>query len=138
VSEYQYYEFLAIDRPLSERELEEVRALSTRADISPTSFANEYHWGDFRGDTTKLTEELYDAHLYFANWGSRRLLLRLPAALLPAASATPYCMEESLSAWTRSGHTLLDFELSSEDGGEWEFETSLTLSAFVGLRRPAC
>ncbi|MGH8906743.1 MAG: hypothetical protein ACRD0K_09550 [Egibacteraceae bacterium] len=35
VSEYQYYEFLAIDRPLDDRQLSELRALSTRARISP-------------------------------------------------------------------------------------------------------
>lgn len=134
VSEYQYYEFLAVDRPLSAPELEQVRALSTRAQITATSFTNEYHWGDFRGDPAKLTEQLYDAHLYFANWGSRRLLLRLPASLLSVESVTPYCMDESLSAWTRSGHTLLDFSLASEGGDEWDFDSSYTLSAFVGLR----
>ncbi|MBT2456919.1 hypothetical protein [Streptomyces sp. ISL-86] len=134
MSVYQYYEFLAVDRPLSEDELAQVRALSTRAHITATSFSNEYHWGDFRGDTTKMVEQLYDAHLYYANWGSRRLVLRLPAALLPAKAATPYALEESLSVWTRSGHTLLDFQLSSEDGGEWDFESSFSLSAFVGLR----
>ncbi|WP_046776157.1 hypothetical protein [Streptomyces yangpuensis] len=134
MSEYQYYEFLAIDRPLDEGELAQVRALSTRAHITPTSFTNEYHWGDFRGDTTKLVEQLYDAHLYYANWGSRRLVLRLPAALLSAKAAAPYALEESLSVWTCSGHTLLDFSLSSEDGGEWDFESEFSLSAFVGLR----
>ncbi|TJZ98828.1 hypothetical protein [Actinacidiphila oryziradicis] len=134
MSEYQYYEFLAVDRPLTEEELRQVRALSTRADITPTRFVNEYHWGDFRGDTTKLVERLYDAHLYYANWGSRRLVLRLPGTVLPAKRAAPYAKEESLSVWTRSGHTLLDFSLSSDDGGEWDFETSYELSAFVGLR----
>ncbi|MEU6754916.1 hypothetical protein [Streptomyces sp. NPDC046685] len=134
MSEYQYYEFLAVDRPLDERELEQVRALSARAHITPTSFTNEYHWGDFRGDTTGLVERLYDAHLYYANWGSRRLVLRLPAGLLSAEAAAPYALEESLSVWTRSGHTLLDFSLSSEDGGEWDFESAFSLSALVGLR----
>ncbi|GAA3784247.1 hypothetical protein [Streptomyces chiangmaiensis] len=134
MSEYQYYEFLAVDRPLSEEELRQVRALSTRADITPTRFVNEYHWGDFRGDTTKLVEQFYDAHLYYANWGSRRLVLRLPAGVLPAKKAAQYAMEESLSVWTRSGHILLDFSLSSEDGEEWDFETSYALSTFVGLR----
>lgn len=134
MSEYQYYEFLAVDRPLNEQELEQVRALSTRAEITSTSFTNEYHWGNFRGDPVKLVEQLYDAHLYYANWGSRRLLLRLPVGLLKAEAAAPYCMDESLSARTRAGHTLLDFELSSDDGGEWDFETSFTLSSFVGLR----
>ena len=38
MSEYQYYEFLAIDRPLSEQEQAELRELSTRARISATSF----------------------------------------------------------------------------------------------------
>jgi hypothetical protein len=50
MSEYQYYEFAAIDRPLSKDEMAELRALSSRATISPTSFANEYHWGDLKGD----------------------------------------------------------------------------------------
>ncbi len=134
MSEYQYYEFLAVDRPLNSEQLEQVRALSTRASISPTRFVNEYHWGDFRGDTTALVEQFYDAHLYYANWGSRRLVLRLPATVLPAKKASAYALEESLSVWTRSGYTLLDFSLDCEDGGEWDFETSYELSSLIGLR----
>ena len=34
MSEYQYYEFRAIDRPLDEDERDELRALSTRAEIT--------------------------------------------------------------------------------------------------------
>jgi hypothetical protein len=134
VSEYQYYEFQAIDRPLTKDELEQVRALSSRARISTTHFVNEYHYGDFRGDERKLVEQLYDAHLYFANWGSRRLMLRLPTTLLPARSAEPYCAEDALACWTRNGHLLLDFTYSAEDGEEWDFETSFTLASFATLR----
>ena len=54
MSEYQYYEFLAIDRPLDDGEQAAVRALSTRAMISATSFVNEYHWGEFKGDPREL------------------------------------------------------------------------------------
>ena len=36
MSEYQYYEFQAIDRPLSERERRALRACSTRATITST------------------------------------------------------------------------------------------------------
>ncbi len=43
MSEYQYYEFLAIDRPLTSEEMADLRALSTRANITPVSFTNEYH-----------------------------------------------------------------------------------------------
>ncbi|MFI8437107.1 hypothetical protein ACIGJO_25890 [Streptomyces sp. NPDC079020] len=134
MSEYQYYEFQAIDRPLTKDELEQVRALSSRARISATHFVNEYHYGNFRGDERKLVEQLYDAHLYFANWGSRRLMLRLPTTLLPARSAEPYCVEDALTCWTRNGHLLLDFACSAEDGGEWDFETPFTLASFTTLR----
>jgi hypothetical protein len=54
VSEYQYYEFLAVDRPLDAKALAAVRALSTRARITPTSFVNTYQWGDFKGDPRAL------------------------------------------------------------------------------------
>ena len=50
MSEYQYYEFQAIDRPLTEQEMRELRAYSTRARITPTSFVNDYSWGNFKGD----------------------------------------------------------------------------------------
>jgi hypothetical protein len=42
MSEYQYYEFQAIDRPLTEKEMGELRSYSTRARITPTSFVNDY------------------------------------------------------------------------------------------------
>ncbi len=42
MSEYQYYEFLAIDRPLTEREMQEFRAVSSRAVIAATRFTNHY------------------------------------------------------------------------------------------------
>lgn len=38
MSEYQCYEFLAVDRPLDARQQDEVRALSTRARVNATSF----------------------------------------------------------------------------------------------------
>jgi hypothetical protein len=61
MSEYQYYEFLAIDRPLTANELDELRALSTRATITPVSFTNEYNWGDFKGNPDKLMQHLVKA-----------------------------------------------------------------------------
>ena len=46
MSEYQYYEFQAVDRPLTAKEMAELRSFSTRARITPTSFVNDYSWGD--------------------------------------------------------------------------------------------
>ena len=82
MSEYQYYEFQAIDRPLGEADRKALRDLSTRARITATSFTNSYEWSNFKGDPAKLMECWFDLHLYLANWGSRRLMVRLPARLL--------------------------------------------------------
>ena len=49
MSEYQYYQFQAIDRPLDERAMTALRAITSRATITPTSLVNVYHWGDFKG-----------------------------------------------------------------------------------------
>jgi hypothetical protein len=57
VSEYQYYEFLAVDRPLDAGQLDRLCALSTRAELTPTSLVNTYHWGDFKGKPRALMEE---------------------------------------------------------------------------------
>lgn len=78
MSEYQYYEFQAVDRPLTAGEQQELRALSTRARITATSFVNSYEWGDFKGSPSLLIERMFDLHLYLSNWGSRRFFLRLP------------------------------------------------------------
>jgi hypothetical protein len=50
MSEYQYYEFRAIDRPLDGEAQRALRAISSRARITATSFVNEYEWGDLKGD----------------------------------------------------------------------------------------
>jgi hypothetical protein len=67
VSEYQYHEFLALDEPLSEREQRELRAISSRATISSTRFANFYTFGDLKANPAGLLERYFDAHLYLSN-----------------------------------------------------------------------
>ena len=75
MSDNDNYEFLAIDRPLDKAAQQQLRALSSRARITATSFTNTYEWGDFKGHPDLLMEEWFDLHLYLANWGSRRLMI---------------------------------------------------------------
>lgn len=125
MSEYQYYEFLAIDRLLDPDQLREVRALSTRAEITPTSFVNVYHFGSFGSNPRRLMEEYYDAFLYSANWGTYRLMIRLPAALLDLATAQRYCGTDSASAWSHGGNVIVDWYRNFEDGDYWGGEGHL-------------
>jgi hypothetical protein len=50
MSEHQYYEFQAIDRPLDRTAQEALRSISSRARITATSFTKHYEWGDLKGD----------------------------------------------------------------------------------------
>jgi hypothetical protein len=135
VSEYQYYEFVAVDRPLDPEEQSAVRSLSTRARITDTSFVNEYEGGDFQGDPNQLMERYYDAHLYLANWGSRRVILRLPHELLSVETAARYCVDDQVTAWQSGDHLILDLTSEDEDAdGSWDFEPEGTLSAIIGVR----
>ena len=135
MSEYQYYEFLALDRPLTEAECLEVRALSTSADVSRTRFVNEYHWGDFRGNAASMMDRYYDAHLYFANWGSRVLMLRLPLSLLNLETAELYSGGDYARVRTSGANVILEWESESEDGGEdWVEDGSGPLAALIGVR----
>jgi hypothetical protein len=135
VSEYQYYEFTAVDRPLTTREQAELRSLSTRADITATSFVNTYEWGDFKGDPRQLMERYFDAHLYLANWGTRQLMLRLPKRVLDLAAVADYCVGDSASAWTTGGQVIVRLTREDEDGtDEWELDSHGLLASIVPVR----
>ena len=85
MSEYQYYEFQAIDRPLNEEDIEVLRSISSRANITSTSFTNHYNWGDFRGSPNQFMKSWFDLHLYLACWGTRVFMVRLPKRLIDRA-----------------------------------------------------
>ena len=81
MSEYQYLEFRAVDRPLTDKELSYAREQSSRAEISRWSFTNEYHFGDFRGNADGMLCRGYDVFLHYANFGVRTIKIRLPTGL---------------------------------------------------------
>ncbi len=91
MSEYQYIEFRAVDRPLTDAELAYAEKQSTRAEISRWAFRNEYHYGGFRGDVRGLLRRGYDVHLHYTNFGVRTAAFRLPAGLpFPKTVWSPY------------------------------------------------
>jgi hypothetical protein len=93
MSEYQYYEFQAVDRPLSKAEQEEIRKLSSRSVVNSRSASFVYNYGDFRGDPDQLTVEYFDAMLYKTNWGSRDLFFRFPKSRLDQDAFEPYLFD---------------------------------------------
>jgi len=119
VSEYQYYEFLALDKPLTDEQRGELRKLSSRAEITATRFVNEYNYGDFRGNPEKLMERYFDAFCYLANWGTRRLMFRFPRALLDAEAARKYCHTDTASVIVTDDHVIISLHLDRDPDGDW-------------------
>ena len=128
MSEYQYYEFLAIDRPLTADELDELRALSTRATITPVSFTNEYNWGDFKGNPGKLMQRYFDAHVYVANWMTAIFMVRLPIEALTRETAKAVAVPYLLDIKATKTHWIITWSLEEsenydrfgmEDGRGW-------------------
>jgi hypothetical protein len=85
MSEYQRYEFMTADHPLTRAQLDTVHALSSHIDASSTHALIEYHWGDFKHNPINVLHEFFDGFLYWANWGSPELALRFPHGILPSA-----------------------------------------------------
>jgi hypothetical protein len=133
MSEYQYYEFQAIDRPLTAKEMNELRSYSSRARITPTGFVVDYSWGDFKGDEDAWMEKYFDAFIYLANWGTHVLKLRLPSRLLDPAIAKAYCGSRSAFVREKSGKIILSFVSQAEEGGDW-IEGEGHLSSLIPVR----
>lgn len=134
VSEYQYYEFQAIDRPLTDGEQGTLRRYSSRATITSRRFVVDYSWGSFKGDAAEWMEEYFDAFVYLANWGSRELMLRVPRSVLSPEKAKGYCTGESATARAKGDHLVLGFQSEDEEGGEWIHEQNNTLASLLPLR----
>lgn len=118
MSEYQYYEFVAIDRPLSKDDMAELRSCSSRATISPTSFVNEYHWGDLKGDPAQWMRRYFDAFVYTANWCSCRLALRVPHEVFKKRDLAPFLGADALTVDDAKTHWIIDWSLDDSDDDE--------------------
>lgn len=134
MSEYQYYEFQAVDRPLDEADREALRGLSSRARITATSFSNHYEWGDFKGSPRELVERWFDLHLYVANWGTRRLIMRLPKRLVERERLDAWLMGTDLAEVHEAGENLiLDIFDDGEDALDHDWDDG---SGWLGAMAP--
>ncbi|MEU4694916.1 hypothetical protein [Actinoplanes sp. NPDC023714] len=134
MSEYQYYEFVALDQALTAKQQGELRAVSSRGRITSSGFVNDYQWGDLKADPAKWMERYFDAHLYLANWGTRRIMLRLPRASLAPETATRFCAGESATSWATRTHVVIDLRSEDEDGDEDWWDEEGRLAAIVPVR----
>jgi len=135
MSGYQYYEFRAIDRPLTDRQMRELRAISTRAAISRRSFSNHYEYGDLKANPRDLLAKYFDASLYFANWLFLEVALRYPKGAVDASALRRYAAGHAVEIRSTARDVIVAISLESDgesfdtadDGSSW-------LSSLIALR----
>jgi hypothetical protein len=133
MSEYQYYEFRCIDKPLTAKEQKEIGRWSSRTHPTSTGAIFIYNYGDFPKDEKRVVEQYFDAMFYIANWGTKRLIFKFPKELMNIDSIKPYCTSEEISISESGQHLLLDFYLSDEEGYGW-IDGEGWLASLIGLR----
>jgi len=119
MSEYQYYYFEAIDEPLTEQQRKELRAISTRAEINSRRFVNEYHYGDFKGKPLELMKKYFDAHIYYACWATRVLMLKVPAKCIDMKLAKEYCTKHTFKIVESGDDLIFCFNIWVDAGDGW-------------------
>src|SRR5271157_384891 len=118
VSEYQYYDFRAIDRPLTKKEMAALRSISTRAAITTTSFTNHYEWGDLKANPSKLLEKYFDTFVYVANWGTHEFYIRLPQESVDYKLLKAMVPGETVRVRKTARFVIVEFASESEWDGE--------------------
>lgn len=127
MSGYQFYEFLAIDRPLGREEQELLRKFSSEARIDATTFAVLHDtFTDFPGDPRELMERWFDLHLLRSSMGTRRLMMRVPERSLQCPDLEPFFRHvDWVDVETAGGNTIVDAylgELLGYDGAHEEWD----------------
>lgn len=115
MSEYTYYEFVAVDSPLSAEAMAHLRTCSTRAAITPSSFVNHYDWGCLKGDPAQWMRRWFDAHVQIDESGFRQFALRLPRSVFAGVSTAACRVPQRLCFDPAGEHCCLWFET---EGGE--------------------
>jgi hypothetical protein len=135
MSEYQYYEFQAIDRPLTQEERAALCQLSGCVKPTATTASFNYSYGNFRGDPKQVLARYFDIMYYITNWGTQQLMFRFPTSLINRETIELYCIDNYISLSFAGDWAILDWEFSQEEGFNDWIEGEGILSELIGLRQ---
>lgn len=134
MSEYQYYEFQAIDRPLTVEEQAEIQKLSSRVRLTPNQAIFLYNYGDFRGEPKDLVAQYFDVMFYIANWGTWQFIFRLPKALVAPEWFQPYRLPSVITLFDTPQYIILDITINDEESIQGWIEGEGWLPRLLPLR----
>ncbi|MEL7121858.1 MAG: hypothetical protein AAFO07_20590 [Bacteroidota bacterium] len=125
MSEYQHYEFHAIDRPLNPEVMAAVGKMSSRVQLSSRKAVFTYSYSDFRYDEEEVLVDYFDFMLYISNWGTKRMMMKFPLELVDYDFLKKYRIrvlsdyEQEIRVLRRGEYIIVDINYSEEDGLGW-------------------
>lgn len=100
MSEYQIVKFRAVDRPLTDKQMQYMDQQSSRAEYNKWQFEVEYHYSSFRGNVDGMLRNGYDIYLNYGSYHGCEVRIRLPNGLpFEKSTYTQYISDEALQ-WT--------------------------------------
>lgn len=97
MSEYQYYEFCRLDKPLTDNGRAKRKSLSSRVKIGTHDASFVYNYGDFPADPIKILSSYFDVLFYLSNFGSFRLVFKFPVNEIDLAAVKKYCFDDVIN-----------------------------------------
>ena len=138
MSEFQHYEWLALDRPLNAAQLAEVKRLSSHMDrVTSTNASVSYSYGDFKHDPLDVLARYFDVFFYHANWGTKTVAFRFSSDVIKRAAIEPYLIKHCVELEQRRDFWILSITLETENDYAWIREEDEAASAadIAGVRR---
>lgn len=117
MSEYQYYEFCNINKPISSEVRTKMRALSSRTQTTTHSVAYTYNFGDFRGNPKELLAKYFDVFFYISNFGNLQLIFRYKKEDLDVNKIKTFFIQHVIEYETYGDYVLLDITIDDDNGG---------------------
>lgn len=142
MSEFQFYDFRSIDRPLTDSERREVSSWSSRSNVSSHRATFNYSYGSFKKEPLDCVARYFDAMFYTANWGTRHLIFRFPKKMVDYKALAAFDIDASevtghetgIALSTRGEYALLEFQFCEDESSSWIDEEDDTLSGLLSLR----
>jgi hypothetical protein len=119
MSEYQYYEFCSINKPLTKEARDAMASLSSRANVGTHNASYVYNYGDFRGNSNKLVLKYFDVFFYISNFGTIRLTFKYNISQIDINEIKKHCIEDIIDCEQYGEDILLDINIQNEDGFGW-------------------
>jgi hypothetical protein len=135
MSEYQYFEFQSLDRPLTADQQSAMRRISHQVDLTPVRAAFTYTAGSFGAEPMVVLAQHFEAMIHLTGWGDKRLMFRFPASLLDLEQLRAFGdpLGQRVTWSVRGDYALLDIHFRRDPGAGW-IEAERWLPSLAPLR----